>query len=70
MFQNGDENNLSHAFSESSRERRYCRPIMPTGDPEADLAPAFDFFRTLVPRFPDKVLFPDGSGMDGPRTGS
>ena len=42
-------------------------PIMPTGDPAADLAPAFDFFRTLVPRFPDKVLFPDGSGMDGPR---
>lgn len=42
-------------------------PIMPTGDPEADLAPAFDFFRTLVPRFPDKVLFPDGSGMDGSR---
>lgn len=48
----------------------FGQPIMPTGDPEADLAPAFDFFRTLVPRFPDQVLFPDGSGMDGPRSGS
>jgi 1-acyl-sn-glycerol-3-phosphate acyltransferase len=45
-------------------------PIMPTGDPQADLAPAFAFFRTLVPRHRDKVLFPDGSGMDGSRTGS
>lgn len=40
-------------------------PIHPTGDMDADLRPAFDFFRTLVPRFPDKVLFPDGTGMDG-----
>lgn len=40
-------------------------PIVPTGDPDADLAPAFAFFRTLVPRYPDKVLFPDGGGMDG-----
>ncbi|HLL22599.1 MAG TPA: fibronectin type III domain-containing protein [Kofleriaceae bacterium] len=29
MFQNGDENNLSHAFDESSRERHYCRPLIP-----------------------------------------
>lgn len=48
----------------------FGQPIKPTGDPEADLAPAFDFFRTLVPRFPDKVLFPDGSGMDGLGTAS
>jgi 1-acyl-sn-glycerol-3-phosphate acyltransferase len=48
----------------------FGQPIMPTGDSEADLAPAFDFFRTLVPRFPDKVLFPDGSGMDGSGTAS
>lgn len=38
-------------------------PIMPTGDMERDLAPAWAFFRSLVPRHPDKVLFPDGSGM-------
>jgi 1-acyl-sn-glycerol-3-phosphate acyltransferase len=43
-------------------------PIMPTGDADADLVPAFDFFRTLVPRYPAKVLFPDGSGMDGAAT--
>lgn len=40
-------------------------PIRPTGDLDSDLRPAFDFFRSLVPRFPDKVLFPDGTGMDG-----
>ena len=39
-------------------------PIWPTGDADADLAPAFDFFRSLVPRHPGKVLFPDGSGME------
>jgi len=43
----------------------FGEPIFPTGDPDRDLAPAFAFFRTLVPRFPDKVLFPDGTGMDG-----
>lgn len=40
-------------------------PIMPTGDPVTDLEPAWNFFRTLVPLHPDKVLFPDGTGMDG-----
>jgi hypothetical protein len=29
VFQNGDENNLSHAFAESSRERHFCRPLIP-----------------------------------------
>lgn len=42
----------------------FGEPIWPTGDPEKDLKPAWDFFRTLVPRHPDKVLFPDGRGMD------
>jgi 1-acyl-sn-glycerol-3-phosphate acyltransferase len=42
----------------------FAPPIQPTGDPERDLRPAWRFFRTLVPRYPDKVLFPDGSGMD------
>ena len=36
---------------------------MPTGDYEADMAPAWTFFRTLVPRHPGRVLFPDGHGM-------
>jgi 1-acyl-sn-glycerol-3-phosphate acyltransferase len=43
----------------------FAPPIWPTGDAEADLKPAWDFFRTLVPKYPDKVLFPDGTGMDG-----
>jgi 1-acyl-sn-glycerol-3-phosphate acyltransferase len=43
----------------------FGKPIFPTGNPEADLEPAWDFFRTLVPRHPDRVLFPDGTGMDG-----
>lgn len=30
VFQNDDESNLSHPFNESSRETRFCRPIMPT----------------------------------------
>ena len=46
----------------------FGEPIWPTGDMEADLEPAWEFFRTLVPRHPHKVRFPDGSGMDG-RTG-
>lgn len=43
----------------------FAPPIIPTGDPEADLKPAWEFFRTLVPLHPDRVLFPDGGGMDG-----
>jgi len=30
IFQNGDENNLSHPFNESSKDIRYCRPMMTT----------------------------------------
>jgi 1-acyl-sn-glycerol-3-phosphate acyltransferase len=43
-------------------------PIWPTGDPETDLKPAWNFFRTLVPRHPAKVLFPDSTGMDALRS--
>jgi 1-acyl-sn-glycerol-3-phosphate acyltransferase len=35
--------------------------IRPTGDYDADLKPAFAFFRTLVPRHPERAAFPDGS---------
>ena len=38
--------------------------IHPTGDMERDMAPAFEFFKSLVPAHPDKVRFPDGSGLD------
>lgn len=30
-FQNGEENNLSHPFNQSSREGHYCRPMQTTG---------------------------------------
>lgn len=42
----------------------FAPPIWPTGDPDADLRPAWEFFRSLEPKHPDKVLFPDGSGLD------
>ena len=34
--------------------------IRPTGDYDADLKPAFAFFRTLNPRHPERAAFPDG----------
>ncbi|NNC48604.1 MAG: acyltransferase [Sphingomonas sp.] len=34
--------------------------IHPTGDYEADMAPAFEFFKRLRPRHPENALFPDG----------
>lgn len=46
----------------------FAPPITATGDAQADLKPAWDFFHSLVPRYPDKVLFPDGTGVD-PRAG-
>jgi hypothetical protein len=49
------------------RRRGVFGPIIqPTGDFERDMAPAYSFFRTLKPRHPERVLFPDGFGMDGP----
>lgn len=35
--------------------------IRPTGDYQADMKPAFAFFRTLTPRHPERAAFPDGS---------
>lgn len=35
--------------------------IHPTGDMEADLKPAFAFFRTLTPRHPARAAFPEWS---------
>lgn len=40
--------------------------IHPTGDFKQDMAPAWAFFRTLKPQHPERALFPDGFGMDGP----
>lgn len=34
--------------------------IHPTGDYDADMAPAFEFFKRLKPRHPENALFPDG----------
>ena len=35
--------------------------IWPSGDYDADMAPAFAFFRSLTPRHPDRAAFPPGS---------
>jgi 1-acyl-sn-glycerol-3-phosphate acyltransferase len=35
--------------------------IRPTGDYDADLRPAFAFFRTLTPKHPERAGFPAGS---------
>jgi 1-acyl-sn-glycerol-3-phosphate acyltransferase len=35
--------------------------IVPTGDFAADMAPAFAFFRSLRPKYPDRAGFPDGA---------
>ncbi|MEJ7603313.1 MAG: fibronectin type III domain-containing protein [Kofleriaceae bacterium] len=32
VFQNGEEDNLSHPFNESSREARFCRPLINGGN--------------------------------------
>jgi hypothetical protein len=38
MFQDGNENNLSHAFDESSRDAHFCRPMTPNPDNPKDAA--------------------------------
>ena len=49
-----------------ARKRAVLGPVIaPTGDFAADMAPAWAFFRTLVPRHPERALFPDGFGIDG-----
>lgn len=48
------------------RKRGVFGPLIwPTGDMEADMAVAYDFFRSLRPLHPERVIFPDGTGMDG-----
>ena len=34
--------------------------IHPTGDYQADMKPAFDFFRSITPKHPERAGFPDG----------
>ena len=34
--------------------------IRPTGNYSDDMKPAFAFFRTIVPRHPERGAFPDG----------
>ena len=34
--------------------------IWPTGDYDADMAPAFAFFKSLTPKHPDRAVFPPG----------
>ncbi len=41
--------------------------IQPTGDYEADMQVAIDFYKQLKPAHPEKALFPDGSGISDQR---
>ena len=34
--------------------------IRPGGDYAEDMRPAFEFFRTLIPRYPERAAFPYG----------
>ena len=38
--------------------------IHPTGDMEKDMAPAMQFYKSLIAADPSKAVFPDGSGPD------
>lgn len=55
MFQDGNENNLSHAFDESSREQHFCRPMTPDPNSVKD-APHYDAMTCASPNavFTDK----------------
>lgn len=47
------------------RKRGIIGPtIWPTGDFDADMAPAYAFFKALRPKHPERALFPDGSGLE------
>ena len=50
------------------RRRGVLGPLIePTGDFDRDMEPAWAFFRTLAPKHPERALFPDGYGMEGPK---
>jgi 1-acyl-sn-glycerol-3-phosphate acyltransferase len=44
-----------------SRRGVFGPVIRPSGDYEADMKPAWAFFRSLVPRHPGRAAFPDGA---------
>ena len=60
VFQNGDDNNLSHAFQESSRERHFCRPLIPN---EA----MWDAGTCATAAFTDKGVFGSKQSLYPPR---
>jgi hypothetical protein len=63
VFQNADDDNLSHPFAQSSPETPppYCRPIQPT---EAE----FDSGTCASAAFSDKGMFSSGSSLYPPRS--
>lgn len=47
-----------------ARKRAVFGPVFePTGDFERDMQVAYAFFKTLVPKHPERAVFPDGSTM-------
>ena len=63
VFQNGDDSNLSHPFNQSSRETRYCRPLMRV---EAGWALA-DAGTCASMAFTDKGVLGTGTSLYPPR---
>ena len=59
-FQNNDENNLSHQFSESSKERHFCRPLIPNEQ-------MWDSGTCATPAFTDKGVFGAKQSLYPPR---
>jgi hypothetical protein len=66
VFQDGNDNNLSHALGQSSRERYYCRPVRPDEQLWENLMDAQSCASTV---YTDKgLLSPDQTSPYPPRT--
>lgn len=59
-FQNGEEDNLSHPFNESSKELYYCRPLEPS-------EPAWDAETCASSVYSDKGIGTSGQSLYPPR---
>jgi hypothetical protein len=60
VFQNGDEDNLSHSFTQSSREMHFCRPQSPS-------EPAWDAGTCASTVYTDKGVFSSATTGYPPR---
>jgi hypothetical protein len=63
VFQNSDENNLSHPFNQSSRDLHFCRPLLPS-EPAWGLADAGTCASTV---YTDNGVLGGGTSLYPPR---